>query len=131
MRVDTYIWYLRYYKSRSQAINACRQGHVRIDDKVIKPSREVFVGDKIKIRKNQVWRELMVLDFPKSRIGAKIVNLVMKISLPKKLFKNTKLQSLSITPKRDAGSGRPTKKDRRKRDEYHENQKKTSNYSIY
>ena len=66
MRVDTYIWYLRYYKSRSQAIYACRQGHVRIDDQIIKPSREVFVGDKIKIRKNQVWRELMVLDFPKS-----------------------------------------------------------------
>ena len=123
MRVDTYIWYLRYYKSRNQATNACRQGHVRIDDKVIKPSREVFVGDKIKIRKNQVWRELMVLDFPKSRIGAKIVNLYREDLTPQEAFKNTKLQSLSITPKRDAGSGRPTKKDRREIDEYHENQK--------
>ena len=123
MRVDAYIWYLRYYKSRSQAINACRQGHVRIDDKIIKPSREVFVGDKIKIRKNQVWRELMVLDFPKSRIGAKIVNLYREDLTPQEAFKNTKLQSLSITPKRDAGSGRPTKKDRREIDEYHENQK--------
>ena len=123
MRVDTYIWYLRYYKSRSQAINACRQGHVRIDDKVIKPSREVFVGDKIKIRKNQVWRELMVLDFPKSRIGAKIVNIYREDLTPQEAFKNTNLQSLSKTPKRDAGSGRPTKKDRREIDEYHENQK--------
>ena len=123
MRVDTYIWYLRYYKSRSQAISACRQGHVRIDDQIIKPSREVFVGDKIKVRKNQVWRELMVLDFPKSRIGAKIVNLYREDLTPQEAFKNTKLQSLSITPKRDAGSGRPTKKDRREIDEYHENQK--------
>ena len=123
MRVDTYIWYLRYYKSRSQAINACRQGHVRIDDKIIKPSREVFVGDKIKIRKNQVWRELIVLDFPKSRIGAKIVNLYREDLTPLEAFKNTNLQSLSITPKRYAGSGRPTKKDRREIEEYHENQK--------
>ena len=123
MRVDTYIWYLRYYKSRSQAIKACRQGHVKIDDQIIKPSREVFVGDKIKIRKNQVWRELMVLDFPTSRIGAKIVNLYREDLTPQEAFKNTKLQSLSITPKRDAGSGRPTKKDRREIDEYHENQK--------
>ena len=123
MRVDAYIWYLRYYKSRSQAINACRQGHVRIDDKIIKPSREVFVGDKIKIRKNQVWRELIVLDFPKSRIGAKIVNLYREDLTPLEAFKNTNLQSLSITPKRDAGSGRPTKKDRREIEEYHENQK--------
>ena len=123
MRVDTYIWYLRYYKSRNQATNACRQGHVRIDNQVIKPSREVFVRDKIKVRKNQVWRELMVLDFPKSRIGAKIVNLYREDLTPQEAFKNTKLQSLSITPKRDAGSGRPTKKDRREIDEYHENQK--------
>ena len=123
MRVDTYIWYLRYYKSRSQATNACRQGHVRIDDQVIKPSREVFVGDKIKLRKNQVWRELMVLDFPKSRISAKLVNLYREDLTSKEAFKNTSFQSLSKTPKRDEGSGRPTKKDRRDIDEYHENQK--------
>ena len=123
MRVDTYIWYLRYYKSRSQAINACRQGHVRIDDQIIKPSREVFVGDKIKIRKNQVWRELMVLDFPKGRISAKLVNLYREDLTSKEAFKNTSFQSLSKTPKRDEGSGRPTKKDRREIDEYHENQK--------
>jgi len=123
MRVDAYIWYLRYYKSRSQATNACRQGHVRIDDQVIKPSREVFVGDKIKVRKNQVWRELMVLDFPKSRISAKLVNLYREDLTSKEAFKNTNFQSLSKTPKRDEGSGRPTKKDRRDIDEYHENQK--------
>jgi len=123
MRVDTYIWYLRYYKSRSQATNACRQGHVRIDDQVIKPSREVFVRDKIKVRKNQVWRELMVLDFPKSRISAKLVNLYREDLTSKEAFKNTSFQSLSKTPKRDEGSGRPTKKDRREIDEYHENQK--------
>ena len=123
MRVDTYIWYLRYYKSRSQATNACRQGHVRIDDQVIKPSREVFVRDKIKVRKNQVWRELMVLDFPKGRISAKLVNLYREDLTSKEAFKNTSFQSLSKTPKRDEGSGRPTKKDRREIDEYHENQK--------
>lgn len=123
MRVDTYIWYLRYYKSRSQAIHACRQGHVRVDDQVIKPSREVFIGDKIKVRKNQVWRELMVLDFPKSRISAKLVNLYREDLTSKEAFKNTNFQSLSKTPKRDEGSGRPTKKDRRDIDEYHENQK--------
>ena len=123
MRVDTYIWHLRYYKSRSQAIKACRQGHVRIDDKIIKPSREVYVGDNIKVRKNQIWRELIVLDFPKSRIGPKIVNLYRENITPKQAFKNINFQSLSKTPKRDEGSGRPTKKDRREIDGYHENQK--------
>ena len=68
MRVDTYIWYLRYYKSRSQAIKACRQGHIRIGDQIIKPSREVFVGDKIGVRKNQV-----INLFPKHQKGTREV----------------------------------------------------------
>ena len=75
MRIDTYLYYLRYYKSRSQASKACKQGHVRIKEQIVKPSREVFIEDKIKVRKNQIWRELMAIDFPKSRVGAKIVNL--------------------------------------------------------
>ena len=124
MRVDTYIWYIRYFKSRSQATKACRQGHVRIDNQIIKPSSEIFVGDKIKVRKNQVWKELIVLDFPKSRIGPKIVNIYREDITPKEAFKNINFQSLSVISKRDGGSGRPTKKDRREIDEYHENQNK-------
>jgi len=65
----------------------------------------------------------MVLDFPKSRISAKLVNLYREDLTSKEAFKNTNFQSLSKTPKRDEGSGRPTKKDRRDIDEYHENQK--------
>ena len=65
MRIDQYLWCLRYYKSRNQASLACKQGHVRIGDRLVKPSREVLIGDKIKVRKNQIWHELMVMDIPK------------------------------------------------------------------
>ncbi len=123
MRVDIYLWYLRYYKSRSQAIKACKQGHVRIDEQIVKPSREVFIGDKIRVRKNQIWRELMALDFPKSRVGAKIVNLYREDMTAAEAFENTNLQSLSKAPHRDRGTGRPTKKDRREIDNYQEDEK--------
>ena len=89
MRVDIYLWYLRYYKSRSQAIKACKQGHVRIDEQIVKPSREVFIGDKIRVRKNQIWRELMALDFPKSRVGAKIVILYREDMTAAEALENT------------------------------------------
>ena len=52
MRVDQYLWCIRYYKSRNQASLGCKQGHVRIGDQLVKPSREVIIGDKIKVRKN-------------------------------------------------------------------------------
>ena len=122
MRIDIYLWYLRYYKSRSQSSKACRQGNVRIDKQIIKPSREIFIGDKVMVRKNQINRVFEVLDFPKSRVGAKIVNLYRQDITPKEAFENARFQSLSRAPKRDQGSGRPTKKDRREIENYQEDE---------
>ena len=123
MRIDTYLYYLRYYKSRSQASKACKQGHIRIEEQIVKPSREVFIEDKIKVRKNQIWRELMAIDFPNSRVGAKIVNLYRQDITPKEAFENSNFQLLSKVPQRNRGTGRPTKKERREIDYYKENKK--------
>ena len=118
MRIDQYLWCLRYYKSRNQASLACKQGHVRIGDRLVKPSREVLIGDKIKVRKNQIWHELMVMDIPKSRLGAKLLDIYRQNITPDDTFDNANLQSLSKGPERDRGRGRPTKKDRREIDDF-------------
>ena len=120
MRIDQYLWCLRYYKSRNQSSLACKQGHVRIGDRSIKPSREVLIGDKIKVRKNQVWHELMVMDIPNSRLGAKLVDIYRQNITPKDVFDHVNFQSLSKSPERERGSGRPTKNDRREMDDYFE-----------
>ena len=120
MRVDVFLWCLRYYKSRNQASIACKQGHVRIGEQIVKPSREVFIGDKIRVRKNQIWHELLAMDFPKSRVGAKIVNLYRQDLTPQEAFDHANFQSLSKGPQRDKGKGRPTKKDRREIDGLHD-----------
>jgi len=54
MRIDQYLWAVRYFKSRSIATKACKKGQVRVNDQVVKPSREVFPMDKIILRKEQV-----------------------------------------------------------------------------
>ena len=120
MRVDQYLWRLRYFKSRSKASEACKKGHVRIEDIIVKPSRDIFIGDKIKVRKNQIWYELAVLDTPKSRVGAKILNLYREDRTKKDAFKNAEIQANSKVLERDKGSGRPTKKDRREIEQYRE-----------
>ena len=120
MRIDQYLWCLRYYKSRNQASLACKQGHVRIGDRLVKPSREVLIGDKIKVRKNQIWHELMIMDIPKSRLGAKLVDIYRQNITPKDAFDHANFQSLSKGPERERGSGRPTKKNRREMDDYFE-----------
>ena len=120
MRVDQYLWRLRYFKSRSKASEACKKGHVRIEDIIVKPSRDIFIGDKIKVFKNQIWYELAVLDTPKSRVGAKILNLYREDRTRKDAFKNAEIQANSKVLERDKGTGRPTKKDRREIEQYRE-----------
>ena len=95
MRIDQYLWCLRYYKSRNQASLACKQGHVRFGDQIVKPSREVLIGDQVKVRKNQIWHELRVRDIPKSRLGAKLVDIYRENTTPPEAFENIDFQSNS------------------------------------
>ncbi|MDG1263328.1 MAG: S4 domain-containing protein [Flavobacteriaceae bacterium] len=118
MRIDQYLWAVRYFKSRSIATKACKKGLIRVNDQVVKPSREVFPMDKIIIRKEQINHSLDVLDIPKSRVGAKLVDIYRLNTTPKDAFKQNKLQNLAQDYYREKGEGRPTKKDRRELDDY-------------
>ncbi|MBT4904207.1 MAG: RNA-binding S4 domain-containing protein [Flavobacteriaceae bacterium] len=124
MRIDQYLWAVRYFKSRSIATKACKKGQVRVNDQVVKPSREVFPMDKIILRKEQVNLSLDVLDIPKSRVGAKLVDLYRVNTTPKAAFKQNELQNLAQDYYRQKGEGRPTKKDRRDLDDYAEGSNK-------
>ena len=75
MRVDQYLYNVRQFKSRNIASHACKNGHVQINDKNVKPSREVVPTDLIKIRKNQIWKTFEIFNLPKNRISAKLVAL--------------------------------------------------------
>ena len=118
MRIDKFLWCTRYFKTRSLATDACKKGHVKSSGENIKPSRDVFPGDKLLVRKNQVNYELLVLDIPLNRVGAKLVDLYRKDLTPPEAFENQELLRYSRDFYRKKGTGRPTKKDRRDIDSY-------------
>lgn len=118
MRVDKYLWCIRYFKTRSIATQACKKGTVKIDNTSVKPSRDVYPGDNVTVRKNQITYSLQVLDLPKSRLGAKLVDMYRKDTTPKEAFEHLDLVNYSKTYYRKKGVGRPTKKDRRDIDDY-------------
>ena len=118
MRVDKYLWALRYFKTRSLASTACRKGQVRVNDLIAKSSREVYPSDKIMVRKDQIDYQLKIIDLPDSRVGAKLVNLYREDITPEEAFQHSELLSYSKAYYRQKGTGRPTKKDRRDIDEY-------------
>ena len=118
MRVDKFLWCVRYHKTRSIATEACKQGKVRVNDAIVKPSREVYPTDKLTVRKNQINYQIEVLDLPKSRVGAKLVNLYINDVTPKEEFEKLELLKYSQDYYRKKGTGRPTKKDRRELDDW-------------
>jgi ribosome-associated heat shock protein Hsp15 len=118
MRIDKYLWCIRYFKTRTIATEACKKGHVKIDKSNVKPSKEVFKDDLIIVRKNQINYQIKVLNLPESRLGAKLVDIYRKDITPKEEFEKTELLKYSKDYYRKKGVGRPTKKDRRDIEDY-------------
>ena len=123
MRIDKFLWCVRYYKTRTIATEACKKGHIKINGQVAKPSREVFASDKVELRKNQINYQLLVNDIPPSRVGAKLVDIYVKDNTPKEAFEAQELLKYSKDYYRKTGSGRPTKKDRRDIDDFYDDNK--------
>ena len=120
MRIDKYLWCIRLFKTRTMASDACKKGHVKVEDTNCKPSKEVFGNELILIRKNQIKYKIKVLDIPDNRVGAKLVDLYRKDLTPKEEFEKTELLKYSKDYYRKKGTGRPTKKDRRDIDGYYD-----------
>jgi ribosome-associated heat shock protein Hsp15 len=118
MRVDKYLWSVRYFKTRSIATQACKKGAVRVNDATVKPSRDVYPGDNVTIRKDQVNYTLRVIEMPKSRVGPKLVDLYRVDTTSKEAFQHKELLKYSKEYYRKRGMGRPTKKDRRDIEDY-------------
>ncbi|HMC01690.1 MAG TPA: RNA-binding S4 domain-containing protein [Flavobacteriaceae bacterium] len=120
MRIDKYLWCVRYFKTRSLATTACKKGQIRINEAAVKPSREVYIGDKIMVRKNQINYTLVVNDIPENRISAKLVDIYRIDTTPKDAFEAQELLKFSKDYYRKKGVGRPTKKDRRDIENFHD-----------
>ena len=118
MRIDKYLWCIRVFKTRSIAAEAVKKGHVSVNNQQAKASRDVFAGDKIQVRKDQINYLYSVLDIPQNRVGAKLVDMYRKDDTPAEAFEHLELLKLAKEHYRLKGDGRPTKKDRRDIDDY-------------
>lgn len=118
MRIDKYLWCVRYYKTRNMVTEACKKNHVTVNGNVSKPSKEVFSGDKVTFRKDQITHIITVLDVPTNRVGAKLVDVYRKDETPAESFAHLEMLKLAKEHYRKTGVGRPTKKDRRDLDDF-------------
>ena len=117
MRIDQYLWFVRIFRSRNMASNACKEGKIKINDQIVKPSREALPLDIVQVRKEQLWRSYKITDLPLSRLSAKLVGLYQTEITDISIINHQELKGLSAKVIRDEGTGRPTKKQRREIDE--------------
>ena len=114
-RVDRYLWAIRLCKTRSDATDLCKGGHVEVNGRSAKPATVVKVGDSVTARVHGRERVVEVTQVIDKRVGASVaVECYIDHSPP--------VPETDRTPTlvRDPGSGRPTKRERRQLDRWRE-----------
>jgi len=111
-RVDSWTWSVRLFPTRSAAADACRGGHVRVNGATAKPAQPVRPGDEVRIRVGGIERIVIVERIVTKRVGAPIAAQCLIDRSPPPPPKEV----LAAVPRRDRGSGRPTKRERRETD---------------
>lgn len=118
VRIDKWMWAVRLFKTRSLAADACKKGKVMMSGNSVKASRNIKVGDVVQIKRAPITYSFKVLALAENRMGAKLVPDFMENVTTAEQLEILELSKYSSFGKRDRGTGRPTKKDRRDLDEY-------------
>jgi ribosome-associated heat shock protein Hsp15 len=111
VRVDSWLWSVRVFKTRTAATEACAAGHIRINGKSVKPAAHIRVGDSVTARVHGLDRELRVTDLVAKRVGALAAAACFVDMTPE-----TEARAEPAPFNRDRHAGRPTKRDRRRLD---------------
>ena len=109
VRIDSWLWAIRVYKTRSAATTACRAGHIRLNGEKVKAAQTVKPGDEVRVRISGFDRILVVRKTLVKRVGAPIAATAYDDRTPPR-------EPTAIIAQRDRGAGRPTKRERREID---------------
>lgn len=117
LRIDKYLWSIRVFKTRSLATEACKAGKVKLNGQNIKPSYVVKVGETYAVQKGIERKVIFVTGLLDRRVDAKTAVLYYEDRTPIEETYGFKSTFQAPILKRDRGTGRPTKRDRREIDD--------------
>lgn len=106
VRLDSWLWAVRVYKTRSAATAACRAGHVKVGGVTAKAAQRVQAGDEVRVRISGFDRILIVRQLLHKRVGAPRAATAVVDLTPER-------EPIPRVAVRDRGAGRPTKRERR------------------
>src|SRR6201995_4536187 len=120
LRIDKYLWAIRIFKTRTLATEACKAGRIKLEGQNIKPSHEVKIGEVYQVSKGAERRVIKVSGLLENRMDAKTAAGFYIDETPVEQTHAFKSMFQAPILKRDRGTGRPTKKDRRDIDDLKE-----------
>ena len=113
-RLDKWLWYSRFFKSRASASKACNSSKIRINGQIAaKASANVKVDDVLTFARGHHIRVVRIRDLGWRRGPAPEARILYDDLAPPPISNKTSVDGNLVPGQRDLGSGRPTKRDRR------------------
>lgn len=72
VRLDKWLWAARFYKTRNLAGEAIKGGKVHLNDARVKPSKNVLVGQTVRIRKESIEQTVIIEGLSEKRGPASV-----------------------------------------------------------
>jgi len=120
VRLDRFLWATRQFKTRSLSTDACKRNWVSINDITAKASRNIQIGDIIKIKHPSHLKSLKIIHILDKRIGAsKLKDFIKDLTPETEYLKDREFRrNRTLTSHSSLFKGRPSKKQRRDLEEF-------------
>jgi len=119
MRVDKWLWAARFFKTRSLAQHAIAAGRVKLNEARVKSSHELKAGDALAIRVGDFEWHIIVNALSDKRGPAEQARKLYQETEASRAERERRmdLRRWGAEPAKDL-KGRPTKRDRRRIDDF-------------
>jgi ribosome-associated heat shock protein Hsp15 len=119
LRLDKWLWYARFFKSRTLAAAACERGEIRVNgNRVSKANTAVKPADVLTFAQGPYVRVIELVALGSRRGPAPEAQALYRDLSPPS--EQPRMPRAQVVAPREAGSGRPTKRERRQTDRLHE-----------
>jgi ribosome-associated heat shock protein Hsp15 len=115
VRIDSWLWAARFFKTRTMAKKACELGRIQANGQVVKPARDVRIGDMLRISNDGGEFEIEVLGISDVRGPAIVAQTLYRETeasreaRAKAAAERKAMREFEVLP-----IGRPSKRDRRR-----------------
>ncbi|MFN0165523.1 MAG: RNA-binding S4 domain-containing protein [Bryobacteraceae bacterium] len=119
LRIDKWLWAARFFKTRALASHACDLGRIASNGQAAKASREVRVGDLLKVKNDSGDFEVEVLVLSEIRGPAAVAQTLYREKEASRELRLKLVEERKAMPHyEESREGKPSKRDRREIDRF-------------